>query len=512
MGALSTTINEKQCLRHLLENPDALLELSHNFFLTGEGFDLYEAMIELYRRNIPFSDNNVLVEGNKRNNRINAELLDSIRSTPLETQSWGYYKSVLKEDYAKNRIEDVLLKQALVEVSNKSRLNVGKLQNIFYDMQYALDLAGGGDTVLKNLEDMFNAYEHVISRRLMGQEFYTTGCTFLDHVLTSGFSPGEITTVFGSTGVGKSTFKLYLVNRLINRNIPCLDINLEMSETATMDRLMALRLKTPIRELIPHTQTEREESDALDMVRLERERLKSSRRFAFVDDPVLDCLKLEKLAELTKKKLKTDYLIIFIDLATMMREFSGEDPNGYENGMDRMNQLAKRLRCHFVLLVQAGHKKLEAHRPATLNGLGIFRPSLADVKNSGGIAERSRTVLAVFREKYYATRFFPDDEDVPELDDVVEIQCLKQSNGVVGKKLSYLHTEGQFRLTPIADVSELRTVENLRRDRAMAQNRGEPDIEEARDYSVPPIESREAEAVNAAENILNGGRPQRRMR
>jgi len=512
MGALSTTINEKQCLRYLLENPDAVLELSNNFFLTGEGYDLYEAMIELYRRNIPFSDEHILIEGNRRNEKINADLLNAIRSTPLEHQMWDYCRAVLKEDYAKNQIEDVILKRALEEVSRKSRLDVGKLQEIFYDMQHALSLIGEGDAIIKNLNDMFNAYENVLSKRLSGQEFHTTGCSFLDRILTAGFAPGEITTIFGSTGVGKSTVKLYLVNRLINRNIACLDINLEMSETATMDRLMANRLKVPIRELIPHTPTEREESDVLDRVRLEREHLQSSRRFAFVDDPVLDCMKLEKLIEQTKKRLKTDYLIVFIDLATMMREFSGEDPKGYEKGMDMMNRLVKRLKCHFVLIVQANQKTLEAHRPSTLNGLGVFRPSLTNVKNSGGIAERSRTVLSVFREKYYATRFFPDDEEVANLDDVVEVQCLKQNNGVVGKKLSYLHIEGQFRLIPIADTSELRTIENLRNDRAAAQESGEADGE-GQDYSVPPItQNRETEALGKADSILNGRAAARKPR
>jgi hypothetical protein len=43
MGALSTTINEKQCLNYILHNPDSILELTQNFFLTGEGYDLYES-------------------------------------------------------------------------------------------------------------------------------------------------------------------------------------------------------------------------------------------------------------------------------------------------------------------------------------------------------------------------------------------------------------------------------------------------------------------------------------
>jgi replicative DNA helicase len=514
MGALSTTINEKQCLNYILSNPDSISELTRNFFLTGEGYDLYEACIELFRKNIPFTDENVLIEGNRRNSKIDKDLLNEIHETPVDDMSWTHHKAVLKEDYAKDRIEQVILKDALKEVSIKGRLNVEKMQELLDDLQTNLSISIGDDAVLRTLNDMFTAYEHTLARRIAGQEFFTTGCSFLDRILIVGFAPGEITTIFGSTGVGKTTYKLYLVNRLINRNIPCFDINLEMSETANMDRFMAMRLRTPLRDFMPRSPNEREESNILDMVRIERQKLQSSKMYISLDDPVLNCIKLEKLVEQVKKRLHTDYLIVFIDLATMMKEFSGEDPRGYERGMDGLNRMAKRLRIHFVLLVQANQKSLEAHRPATLNGLSIFRPSLANIKNSGGIAERSRTVLSVFREKYYATRFFPDDEDVANLDDIVEIQILKQSNGSVGRKLNYLHVEGQFLLLPIEDASELRTVANLRQDRTLAERREQEQREREtetelseRSYEVEPLTNADApiEDVEAeAQAIING--------
>jgi replicative DNA helicase len=512
MGALSTTINEKQCLNYLLNNPDAILELTHNFFLTGEGYDLYESFLELFRKNIPFTNENILVEGNRRNNKIDKDLLQEIRATPVDDASWTHCKAILKEDYAKDRIENVILKDALSEVSLKGRLNIEKMQTILDDLQTNLSISIGDDAVLRTLNDMFTAYEHTLARRLAGQEFFTTGCSFLNRILDVGFAPGEITTIFGSTGVGKTTYKLYLVNRLINRNIPCFDINLEMSETANMDRFMASRLRIPLRELMPRFPGEREESNILDMVRIERQKLQSSKMYVSLDDPILDCVKLEKLIGQVKKRLHTDYLIVFIDLATMMKEFSGQDPRGYERGMDKLNRMTKSLHSHFVLLVQANQKSLEAHRPATLNGLSIFRPSLTNIKNSSGIAERSRTVLSVFREKYYATRFFPDDEGVASLDDIVEVQVLKQSNGGVGRRLNYLHIEGQFLLLPIEDTSELRTVANLRQDRALAVRREEErrETEEersGRSFEVDPLMNADTpiEDVEAeAQAIING--------
>ena len=107
------------------------------------------------------------------------------------------------------------------------------------------------------------------------------------------------------------------------------------------------------------------------------------------------------------------------------------------------------------------------------------------------------------------------------LDDIVEIQALKQSNGSVGRKLNYLHVEGQFLLLPIEDASELRTVANLRQDRALAERRSEErreaeaEEDSRRSYEVDPVMTAGAsvEDVEAeAQAVINGERIPYRMR
>ena len=106
------------------------------------------------------------------------------------------------------------------------------------------------------------------------------------------------------------------------------------------------------------------------------------------------------------------------------------------------------------------------------------------------------------------------------LDDIVEIQALKQSNGSVGRKLNYLHAEGQFLLLPIEDASELRTVANLRQDRVLAERRAEErreaeEEDSRRSYEVDPVMTAGAsvEDVEAeAQAVINGERIPYRMR
>ena len=145
----------------------------------------------------------------------------------------------------------------------------------------------------------------------------------------------------------------------------------------------------------------------------------------------------------------------------MLEEFGSGEAKDYEKAVNLLHPVAKRTNTHIVLVVQAVQKTLENHRPTTLQGINLFRPSLSSIKNSSAIAERSRTVLSVFRAKYYATRFFPDDPQVDDLEDVVEVQVLKSSNGAVGQRVQYLHDEGMFRLFAVAEDYIPRTISNL---------------------------------------------------
>jgi hypothetical protein len=157
-------------------------------------------------------------------------------------------------------------------------------------------------------------------------------------------------------------------------------------------------------------------------------------------------------------------MVVFVDLATMMEDFGEGTPIAYEQAMNNLHQMTKRTRVHLVLVVQAVQKSLENHRPTTIEGLRVFRPMLASIKNSGAIAERSRQVLAVFREHYYAAKFFPEDPLVSEEDDVLEVSVLKCSNSEVGKRLNYLYDGGMFRLYPIPEDYVPQTATRMRRD------------------------------------------------
>jgi hypothetical protein len=81
--------------------------------------------------------------------------------------------------------------------------------------------------------------------------------------------------------------------------------------------------------------------------------------------------------------------------------------------------------------------------------------------------------LGVYREHYYAAKFFPEDPLVQEESDILEVQILKCSNSVVGTIIKYLYEGDIFRLYPVPDDFIPRTVAGLRREQFGEDNDGE---------------------------------------
>lgn len=457
---LSSITNELQLLHFLIDEPERVVAIRENYFLSTDGHDLYDVLYDLYQHGVKPTKDNIVGAGNCVNDKITPELIDTILSTQYDPLAFDHYKFLLQEAYSQDRIQSYILRECSKTVTTKGRLDIERMETLVSDLQDCISLAKSSEEELKFTDTLFTSYEKTVEQRVEGEKFYTTGCSKLDAVLPTGFAPKEMTTIFGSTGVGKSTFKMYLKNRLVNRDVPCLDITLEMSETSEMDRWMASRLRIPMSYLVGKPNEPVDES-VLQMIRNEKSKLLKRKKYAMLDTSKLSIPELEKVIVQFKLKSQSDYAVVFVDLATMLDEFGSGEAKDYEKAVNLLHPVAKRTNTHLVLVVQAVQKSLENHRPTTLQGINLFRPSLASIKNSSAIAERSRTVLSVFRAKYYATRFFPDDPQVDELEDVVEVQVLKSSNGAVGQRVQYLHDEGMFRLFAVAEDYIPKTIYNL---------------------------------------------------
>lgn len=312
---------------------------------------------------------------------------------------------------------------------------------------------------LMSIEEWSNTYIEDLQQRKQGKK-YTYGDLNLDEEMFKGAYPGAITTIAASTGSGKSTFVLNLMNNLIEQNTPCMYISLEMGAVDTMDRLIAMRKGIPNDELYNQGNID----SVIESVEEEKAELLSRNKFYFVEDPSIDLTKLRSMIREFKQRTHEDYCLVAIDLLTQLKGFNVSSNKGTSNAMsielamNDLNALAKEENVHIIGVVQF-RRDSDSIKISSLDDLERARPTLGEIKNSGAISERSRVVLGIFRPKMVAERFrqaLTEQEQaaLDSMNDVMEVQVLKNSAGNVGKIFKYMFDNQCFRLLPLVDETQ----------------------------------------------------------
>lgn len=312
---------------------------------------------------------------------------------------------------------------------------------------------------LMSIEEWSNTYIEDLQQRKQGKK-YTYGDLNLDEEMFKGAYPGAITTIAASTGSGKSTFVLNLMNNLIEQNTPCMYISLEMGAVDTMDRLIAMRKGIPNDELYNQGNID----SVIESVEEEKAELLSRNKFYFVEDPSIDLTKLRSMIREFKQRTHEDYCLVAIDLLTQLKGFNVSSNKGTSNAMsielamNDLNALAKEENVHIIGVVQF-RRDSDSIKISSLDDLERARPTLGEIKNSGAISERSRVVLGIFRPKMVAERFrqaLTEQEQaaLDNMNDVMEVQVLKNSAGNVGKIFKYIFDNQCFRLLPLVDETQ----------------------------------------------------------
>ncbi len=447
---------EQQNLNCLWDSPELIYKFDKDYFVSEVGKDIKNTIQYLFESNIPISIDEVVVYGNSRNDKITKDNLEQLRSSAYSIENFEFYFKNLKKNFAKFQIENKILKDTLMEVSSKGELDLEKLRGLSNSLQENIDVIEGKESVLRDIQQIGSKYKETLMMRKKGLYSFSTGDSLLDGYLTKGFAPGQITTIYGATGVGKSTFALNLFSKQINKKIPSLYVNLEMDETSTMDRLISLRKRIPSKDLeMKHFEEDVEGSENIFKI-LDNEisaLMRYTNKFFLVDDPSLSIANLEMIIKEAKKRLNVDYLVCTIDLLTMLTDI-GSKPQELEESMNRLHEIAKRQTVHLVGIVQA-NRSADSATVASIDNLDRLRPrNLHSIKNSAAFGERSRLVFSVFREKHYARELFPEDPALDYMDDVMKITILKNSAGETGQIIKYLYEPEYFRLLPYIENEE----------------------------------------------------------
>ena len=453
MAEQSIILNEKILLKLLKENPNYLIKIKENYFLSDIGKSLFKTYKYIYfDKQQELNNQNIVLYGNEQYSDITLEICSLIDEVEYNTENFDGYYHRLKKEYAKEHIYTHITNEILREVSSKDSLDIDAIKNIQLELSKNLSLIEDSESSFLTYEQMIENFQIELRERIEGNQ-YSIGCSFLDRKLGLKARPGYITSIIGATGLGKSSYALYLILKQINKNIPCIYFSLENDNYLTTERILSNKAERDIKEMY-----NRDDGILSNLKKiLEQQRQKASRikNFLFCEEPSLSISTLESKIIEAKKVLNTNYMIVTIDLASMLTDF-GKSPQDIESSMNRIHIIARRQNVHFILVFQA-NRDTDNYKVNSIDDIEKLRPNKNSVKNSGAIAERSRVLLGTFRKKHYAELFFPGDPIIDTIDDITEILIMKQNVGIVGTLLYKFFPKITQFIPFIADKNKIKT-------------------------------------------------------
>ena len=445
------TAAEFQMLALFLKYPELELhKVDISDFPHKEAQAIYQAINILREKKETITEGSLLREANILCDKVDIYSIKTLFEYQVDLSNFYEAYKVLQEGSIKYKVQNIL-KILQEKVSSPDFLNPEEASALLYEAQDTIQ-KGSRKVLAKTLEQCLDEYEEELLARKEKKK-YIFGDIFLDKMLVKGASPGQIILIAGSTGAGKSTYALNLINGMINLGIPCIYFSLEMDTISTLDRLLAMRTEIPVENWYA---SGNDINPLLKKVQEEKKNLEN-KPFRLVDDPEISISTIRNIIKEFKITYKVDYVCVYIDLITQIKDFimlkkGGTLANTIEISVNQMNAIAKKENCCIVAIAQM-NREADNIRITEIEDIDLLRPTINHVKNSHALGERARVVLSVFRPKYYAERFFPEHEELEYMQDILQIQILKQSQGVVGQIGKYLFDGPCFSIRPYIETS-----------------------------------------------------------
>jgi len=454
-GKDAATIAEYRLLNALIHDKAHRRDsrVHEELFVHETAKSIYKAIESLDQLNIQVTEASLLQEGNALDYSVNKAIVDAVYNFDTGTDTLDDILATLASERVRLSLQEHV-RNLQAAINKGGKLNYENVAQKLFDIDLVLQTGGGGNSVLQSLPQWTDAYIEDLKERAAGR-WRPYGDELLDRELIKGAYPGAITTIAAATGQGKTTYVTNIVNNLINMQVPCINATLELGSIDVYDRLIAIRRKIPLEALYSHDPDVI--NSIISVVQEERKLLEENKNFYLVDEPSLSLARLRPIIKEFKQRTKSKTVTVLVDLATQLREFTKSAngmnmANSIEVAMNEANALAKEENAHLIFIVQF-NRDADSYKISSIDDLELLRPSLNDIKNSQAIAERSRVVLGLFRKKPYADRSLQHIPEAAEIEDIMEVQILKSTNGAVGKILKYYFDGMYFSVTPMLEDS-----------------------------------------------------------
>ncbi len=409
---------ERSCLGACMLDETALYEVAG--VLKGDDFynknhkEIYEAIMELYKKNAPVDSLTVSDELKKRGSLDmvgGMAYVASLSSDVPLTSNAGEYAKIVSEKADLRRLiitaDDIAAKSYAEGVDAEQMLDYAE-QSIFGIAQgkQSRNVVGLSEILLDSMEQ--------ISERAKSKGDVVgvpTGLIDLDK-MTTGLQKSDLIILAARPSMGKTAFSLCVARNAAAKGNKVMIFSLEMSKEQLTQRFIAMEAmidaqKLRTGDLVPEDWKEiSKAADSLNDMDI------------FIDDTVsISVSEMKNKCRRLKEQKGLD--LIIVDYMQLMQLGSRVESRQQEiAAISRMlKQMARELDCPVIALSQLS-------RAPEGRGKTDHRPVLADLRDSGAIEQDADVVLFLYRDEVYN----PETENPGEC----EVIIAKQRNGPIG--------------------------------------------------------------------------------
>ena len=394
---------------------DVVEEVTADDFYNESHREIFKAITELYRQNIPVDMLTVCEELKKR------KALEMVGGRAyVVTLTTQVPSTVNAGEYAKIVAEKATLRQlihAAEEIINKGYEEKEEVKEILdYAEQGIFQIAQKRqksdytqiqEILLKNVEIIDEASKN--QGKVVG---IPTGFKDLDEK-TSGLQRSDLIILAARPAMGKTAFALNIAQQTaVKAGTSVLIFSLEMSKEQLGQRLLAIQARVEMQKLKTGT-LERKDWDRLNMA---LDELHNSK--IFIDDtPGISIMEMRNKCRRLKAEHGLD--LVVIDYLQLMRFDGKADSRQQEiSALSRnLKLLAREMDCPVIVLSQLSRapEMRQDHRPV-----------LSDLRESGSIEQDADIVIFLYRDDYY-------NPDNTEKHGICEVNLAKHRSGPTDK-------------------------------------------------------------------------------
>lgn len=205
---------------------------------------------------------------------------------------------------------------------------------------------------------------------------------------TKGFKPGDLIVLAARSGMGKTTFALNLVTKVLYQDKAVAFFSLEMSAVQLMYRVLSIKTSLNLQDIMSGDLNDEEWAQLSDAC----EEIKTKKLFVYDNHGV--SLQQVKSQMLKLKHANPDISLCVIDYIGLMNVSANYKERHLQIAeISRgLKILARELEIPIIVLAQL-NRGVESR--------SNHRPMLSDLRESGAIEQDADLILFVYRDEYY---------------------------------------------------------------------------------------------------------------